>query len=316
MLISFVIPVFNEEGSLKILYNEILEHLGDNDYEMIFIDDGSNDESYTILSGLAKQDSKVKIIKFRRNFGKAAALQAGFSRVSGEVVFTMDADLQDNPLEIKNFLNKLDEGYDLVSGWKKKRHDPISKTLPSKLFNKVTSASFNLQLHDYNCGFKAYRRCVVEELDIYGDMHRYIPALAHAKGFRIAEIPVEHRAREFGKSKYGMERFLRGFLDLLTVKLVTGFTSSPLYLFGRIGVSTSLIGVLLGIYLTVSKYLFHQNLSNRPLLFLAILLIMVGIQFFSIGLLGELVVNQTRKQNRKDMISIEKEINLEKDNEK
>lgn len=314
MKISFVIPVFNEEESLKILYKEILENISDNDYEIIFIDDGSSDNSFHVMQLLASEDTQVKIIKFRRNFGKAAALQIGFEKCCGDVIFTMDADLQDNPVEIPNFLAKIDEGYDLVSGWKKKRHDPISKTLPSKLFNKVTSASFKLKLHDYNCGFKAYKKEVVKEIDIYGDMHRYIPALVHAKGFKIAEISVEHRAREFGKSKYGVERYLRGFLDLLTVKLVTSFTNSPLYLFGRIGINTTIIGILIGIYLTISKYVFAQNLSNRPLLFLSILLIMVGLQFFSIGLLGELMVNQTRKQNSNDLISIEKEINLEKKN--
>jgi len=310
MLISFVIPVFNEEDSLTILYKEILANVGSNDYEIIFIDDGSTDSSFAKMNELADKDKKVKVIKFRRNFRKAAALQSGFNIARGEVVFTLDADLQDNPKEIPNFLAKLDEGYDLVTGWKKKRHDPIGKRLPSKIFNKVTSNSVGLKLHDYNCGFKAYRRELIEELDVYGEMHRYIPALAYSKGFRVAEIPVEHRAREFGVSKYGSERYVRGFLDLLTVKLVTGFKFSPLYLFGRIGIFFTLLGILTGVYLTVMKYIFHQSLSDRPLLFLAILLIMVGLQFFSTGLLGELIVNQSRDKKQKKNISIERKINL------
>lgn len=316
MKLSFVIPTLNEEDSLKILHKEILENIMDHQYEIIFIDDGSTDKSFQIMEEIAANDSNVRLVKFRKNFGKAAALQAGFDRAEGDVIFTMDADLQDNPVEIPNFLKKLDEGYDLVSGWKRKRHDPISKTLPSKLFNGVTSASFHLKLHDYNCGFKAYRKELVNELDIYGEMHRYVPALANAKGYKVGEIPVEHRSREFGKSKYGIERYLRGFLDLLTVKLVTSFINSPLYLFGRIGVSVTSIGFLIGLYLTISKYFFNQSLSNRPLLFLSILLIMVGLQFFSIGLLGELMVNQTRKSNKNKLISIEKLVNFKrKENE-
>ena len=211
---------------------------------------------------------------------------------------------------VSGFLEKLEEGYDLVTGWKEKRKDPISKTLPSKIFNSVVSKSFKLKLHDYNCGFKAYRKEVVKELDIYGEMHRYIPALAQEKGFRIAEIPIHHRKREFGKSKYGIERYLRGFLDLLTVKLVTNYMHSPLYLFGGIGSLFGFSGILIGIYLTILKYGYHQSLSNRPLLYLAILLITIGFQLFSLGLLGELMVNQSRKLNRQKKISIESKINF------
>lgn len=310
MDLSFLIPVYNEAESLKILYNEIIENLHGKSYEIIFIDDGSTDRSYEIMKELAGRDKQVKVIKFRRNFRKAAALQAGFNAVAGDIVFTMDADLQDNPVEIPRFIEKLEEGYDLVTGWKKKRKDPLSKRLPSKLFNSVTSKTIGLKLHDYNCGFKAYRKELVKELDIYGEMHRYIPALAHAKGFKVAEIVVDHRAREFGKSKYGNERYIRGFLDLLTVKFVTGFTSSPLYLFGRLGLLCSFLGIITGIYLTVMKYFFMQPLANRPLLFLAILLIMVGLQFISVGLLGELIVNQTRKNQKMQQISVAEKINL------
>jgi glycosyltransferase involved in cell wall biosynthesis len=310
MKISFVIPVFNEEESLVILYREILENLNNNSYEIIFIDDGSFDKSYEIIKNIADKDKNVKAVKFRRNFGKAEALQTGFSFVSGEIVFTMDADLQDNPIEIPRFIEQINEGYDLVSGWKKKRHDPLSKKIPSKFFNFITSKAVGLKLKDFNCGFKAYKYQVVKELDIYGDMHRYIPALAFAKGFKIKEIVVEHRERKFGKSKYGIERYLRGFFDLLTVKLITGFTRSPLYLFGKIGLFLSGIGFVITSYLSYLKIFDNVSLSNRPMLSLGVLLILAGLQFFSIGLIGELLVNQTRKINKQNNISISDKINL------
>ena len=310
MKLSFVIPVFNEKDSLEILTREIIENVGKNDYEIIFIDDGSTDRSYQIMKKLAAENQRIKVLKFRKNFGKSAALQVGFQNASGEIVFTLDADLQDNPKEIPKFLEKISAGYDLVTGWKKKRRDPISKTLPSKLFNNVTSSSFKLKLHDYNCGFKAFKKDVIKEIDVYGEMHRYIPALAHAKGFKVAEIPVDHRKREFGKSKFGAERYLRGFLDLLTVKLITSYIRNPLYLFGGIGFILSAVGFIIGLYLTYLKYFQHAALSNRPLLFASILLIMVGLQFFSIGLLGELIVNQNRKNNRKKIYSLEEKINF------
>jgi len=310
MKLSFIIPVLNEEQSLHPLYSEILENIENCKHEIIFIDDGSSDGSFAVMQELAAKDKNVKIIKFRKNFGKAASLDAGFEAAQGDIIFTMDADLQDDPKEIINFIKKIEQGYDLVSGWKKKRKDPIHKTFPSKLFNAITAKFFRLKLHDYNCGFKAYRKEVIKELDIYGEMHRYIPALADSKGFKITEIPVNHRPRKFGKSKYGIERYIRGFLDLLTVKLVTSYTHSPLYLFGRIGTTFSVIGFLIGLYLTIMKFWFHQPLYNRPLLYLSILLIMLGLQFFSIGLIGELLVNQNRKQNKSKTISIEKKINL------
>ncbi len=310
MKLSFVIPVFNEEESLKQLYAEIIENLKDHDYELILIDDGSTDHSFDEMRKLAAKDKNVKVICFRKNFGKAAGLQAGFDAACGDIVFTMDADLQDDPKEIPAFLQKLEEGYDLVTGWKKKRQDPISKTWPSKLANSVMNSSFKLKIHDHNCGFKAYRKEVIEELDIYGEMHRYIPALAKSRGFTITEIPVNHRKRKFGVSKYGVERFFRSFLDLLTVKLVTGYIHSPLYLFGRIGAGFSFLGFIIALYLSIMKIAFHQPLYNRPLLYLATLLIIIGLQFFSIGLLGELIVNQNRRTNRRNQISIREKINL------
>ncbi len=313
MKLSFVIPALNEEESIPQLYQEIVENCLSYDYEIIFIDDGSSDKTYQVMRDISIKDKCVKVIKFRKNFGKAYALDIGFNNVSGDIIFTMDADLQDNPIEIRNFLEKMKEGYDLVTGWKVKRRDPISKRLPSKLFNWVTSKTFKLKLNDYNCGFKAYSKDLVKELDIYGEMHRYVPALADAKGFKVGQIPVHHRAREFGKSKYGFERYLRGFLDLLTVKLITKFNRSPLYLFGGIGSILTIVGTLLGLYLTIMKYAMGMPLSNRPALFLSILLILAGIQFFSIGLLGELIVNQTRKHTKGNAISIEKVCNFEKE---
>jgi len=312
MLLSFVIPVLNEEESLEQLYQEIIHSIAGQKYEVIFIDDGSTDSSLQKMEFLAQKDEHVKIVSFRKNFGKAAALQTGFELANGDYIFTMDADLQDNPMEIPRFIQKLEAGFDLVVGWKKKRKDPISKTLPSKCFNSVVSNTFHLPLHDHNCGFKAFRKELVKELDIYGEMHRYIPAFAQAKGYKITEIPVEHRKRTFGKSKYGIERYLRGFLDLLTVKLVTSYIRSPLYLFGGIGVLFSLSGFFIGLYLTILKFFYQIPLSNRPLLFLAILLIMIGFQFISIGLLGELMIHQQRKMNKKQLISIKKTINVDK----
>ncbi len=309
MLLSFVIPVLNEQDSLRQLYAEIVANRGKHDYEIIFIDDGSMDASFRIMEELAATDSKIKIVKFRRNFGKAAALQRGFDIAQGEVVFTMDADLQDNPAEIPNFLAKLDEGWDLVSGWKQKRRDPLHKVLPSKLFNFVTAKTFRLKLRDYNCGFKAYRRDIVKEIQLYGEMHRYIPALANSLGYRISEIPVEHRKRQFGKSKYGFERYLRGFFDLMTVKMVTQYIKSPLYLFGRIGLVSALLGTALMIYLAILKVFFSMPIANRIPLFLAITLILGGLQFISLGLISELIINRIAPI-RGLPVSIEKTVNL------
>jgi len=309
MLLSFVIPTLNEEDSIRILVDEIIANVGDNTYEIIFIDDGSRDKSFEIMNELAMANPAIRIIRFRRNFGKAAALQQGFNFAQGEIVFTMDADLQDNPIEIQRFLVKLDEGYDLVSGWKKKRHDPLHKTLPSKLFNYVTARTFDLKLKDYNCGFKAYRKPLVKELNLYGEMHRYIPALAHSLGYRVGEIDVEHRARQYGKSKYGWERYLRGFFDLMTVKMVTQYVKSPLYLFGRIGLVSAMAGMFLSLYLAVLKIFYGYPLSNRPLLFLGMLLIITGLQFISLGLISELIVNRINT-GRNLPLSIERYVNI------
>ena len=314
MKLSFVIPVFNESESMNILYSEIIENVSSlsqiDEYEIIFIDDGSDDDSFLTMKAISEKDLCVKIIKFRRNFGKSSALNTGFKNATGDIIITLDSDLQDDPKEISSFIEKINEGFDIVSGWKMKRNDKLLKRITSKIFNKVVSIAFRFNLKDHNSGFKAYKKHVIKELDIYGELHRYIPALAISKGFKITEIPVNHRKRIHGKSKFGSERFIRGFLDLLTVKLVTTFNRSPLYLFGGIGTVLTSSGILLGLYLTILRTLKLTYLSNRPLLFLSMLLIIVGLQFVSIGLIGELLVNQSRKLNRDDTVSIEEKINL------
>ncbi len=296
MDLSFVIPVFNEEKSLQKLYSEILKYTADYSYEIIFVNDGSSDNSRDKLKSIQELDDNIKVINFRTNFGKSAALQTGFNKVQGDIVFTMDADLQDDPKEIPRFLEKIDQGYDLVTGWKKNRKDPITKTIPSKFFNFFTSLMFKLKLHDYNCGFKAYKKEVIKSVTIYGELHRYIPALANAQGFSVTEIPVIHHKRKFGKTKYGATRFFKGFLDLLTVNLITKYEKSPLYLFGLTGLITTFVGFAISLYLAVTKIFYGASLSNRPLLFLGVLLIVVGIQFISIGLIGEFIVYLDKKK--------------------
>lgn len=305
MDLSFVIPVFNEEKTLKELHNKILENVGINTYEIIFIDDGSKDNSYDILQEIAQSDKNVQVIKFRKNFGKSAALQAAFDKAKGDIVFTLDADLQDDPAEIPKFIEKINEGYDLIAGWKKHRKDPITKKIPSRIFNIVTSIIFKLKLHDYNCGFKAYKNEVIKSISIYGELHRYIPAIAKAKGFKISEIPVKHHKRRFGKSKYGFERFTRGFLDLLTVTMITKYERSPLYLFGIGGLIISFIGFIVTLYLAIMKIFFGMALSNRPLLFLGVLLIVVGVQLISIGLLGEMIVYSSKNIEKRNNNKLE-----------
>ena len=291
--ISLVIPVFDEKGSLPELKNKVtgvLENLGKS-FEIIFIDDGSRDGSAELLAGMQEKDSRVTVIRFRRNFGKSAALNAGFRLAAGKYIFTMDGDLQDDPEEIPHFIAKLEEGYDLVSGWKHHRNDPLDKTLPSKLFNKVTSAVSGLKLHDFNCGFKLYRSEVVKTLRIYGELHRYVPALAHWRGFRVAEVKVTHHPRIHGKSKFGSERFLKGLLDLLTVLFLNRYNRRPLHFFGRYGLLLCSIGFLIGLYF-VGYWLIHQNIGGRvPLLLFAVFLMLGGIQLISTGLIAEMIAN-------------------------
>lgn len=301
MLISVVIPLLNEEESLPelslALENE-LNKIAQNRWEVIFVDDGSTDNSFEVIKSLYNKNKRFKCVRFRRNYGKSAALSVGFKEARGKVVITMDADLQDDPKEISNLVAKLKDGYDLVSGWKKIRHDPFSKTFPSKLFNWITSKASGIKLHDFNCGLKGYRREVVKSLQVYGEMHRYLPALAHWSGFKVTEIPVEHHPRIYGKSKFpGLSRGFKGLLDLSTIVFTNKYLKRPLHFFGTIGLGMAFIGFLIDLWLVIEKLAGLTDLSNRPLLFLGIAFIIVGVQLFSIGLLGEMLVKNTVENN-------------------
>jgi len=291
-VISVVVPVHNEERSVALLYDELrsaLEPLG-REWEAIFVDDGSTDGSFAALTRLHAGAGDVKVVRLRRNFGKAAALVAGFDQAAGDTIVTLDADLQDAPAEIPRLLAKLDEGFDLVTGWKTHRRDPLSRRAGSRVFNSVTSRVSGVRLHDMNCGLKAYRAEVVRGLRIYGELHRFIPVLAHYRGFRIAELPVNHRPREHGRSRYGVERYLRGFLDLLTVSFIGRYRQRPLHLFGGFGLVLGLAGIAILVYLTVLKATGHA-IGQRPLLTLGVLLVVVGMQFFSLGLISEMITS-------------------------
>jgi glycosyltransferase involved in cell wall biosynthesis len=292
-VISVVVPLFNEERSLETLYREIAETLEQQGqpYEVIFVDDGSTDGSLTALAQLHSETTNVVVVHLRRNFGKAAALQAGFLEARGDMVVTIDADLQDDPGEIPQLLAKLDEGFDLVSGWKTRRNDPLVRRMFSRLFNWATGVVSGVRLHDVNCGLKAYRAEVLRGLRLYGELHRFIPILASYRGFRVAEIPVNHRARQHGRSRYGPERYLRGFFDLLSVTFMGRYRHRPLHLFGGIGLLMGAVGLVVLVYLTALR-LWGEAIGHRPLLTLGVLLVVVGIQFVSLGLLSELITSQ------------------------
>jgi glycosyltransferase involved in cell wall biosynthesis len=291
-VISVVVPVCNEEASVEPLFAELrdaLDALG-HEWEVLFVDDGSTDGTFASLTRLHSEEPAVRIVRLRRNFGKATALAAGFAEANGDVVVTIDGDGQDDPAEIGRLLAKLDEGFDLVSGWKTRRRDPWRRRAVSRVFNGVTGRVSGLRLHDLNCGLKAYRAEVLRGLRLYGELHRFIPVLAHYRGFRVAELPVAHRPREHGRSRYGMERYLRGFFDLLTVTFMGRYRYRPLHLFGGVGLALGLVGFILLAYLTVVKLMGHA-IGQRPLLTLGVLLVVVGIQLFSLGLVGELVTS-------------------------
>ena len=289
--VSVVVPLLNERESLEALMAGIFQHLAPlgQPCEIIAVDDGSTDGSLEVLKSLRSRDPRLRIISLRRNFGKADALDAGFRAAQGEIIFTMDADLQDDPREIPRFIEMLNQGWDLVSGWKRVRHDPLSKTLPSRLFNAVTSRVSGVRLHDFNCGFKCYRREVVEALQVYGELHRFLPAIAHLKGFRVTEMEVSHQARPFGRSKYGARRLVSGLLDLMTVVVTTRYFKKPLHFFGAPGLLCGLSGAAINLWLSCEKIFLNRHLSNRPLLFLGILLMIVGLQLVSLGLIGEMI---------------------------
>ena len=300
MKLSIIIPVYNEVQSIEKLYLEIVQSIDTSEYEIIFIDDGSTDGSSEKIVELIQKNQKLKLIQFYRNYGKSAALSEGFKQADGEYVVTMDADLQDDPSEIKNLIIKLEEGYDLVSGWKKNRKDPLSKRIPSKLFNFITRLFTSVKIHDFNCGIKIYRKSVIKTLEIYGGRHRYIPALAGQKKFKITEIIVNHRSREFGITKYGGRRFFHGFFDLISVIFLSRYIQSPLYFFGQLGLLSFMSGFSIEGYILYLKYVLKEPFAAHiALLIFGVLLIFIGIQFFSIGLIGEMIANSNQdKESR------------------
>jgi glycosyltransferase involved in cell wall biosynthesis len=321
MDISIVVPLLNEEESLQELHDWIANVMQSNrfSYEILFIDDGSDDRSWAIIEALSKSNQSVKGIRFQRNYGKSQALNAAFKEVSGDVVITMDADLQDSPDEIPDLFNMIqDEDFDLISGWKKKRYDSkIRKNLPSKLFNAAARKTSGLALHDFNCGLKAYKKDVVKNVDVYGEMHRYIPVLAKNAGFqKIGEKVVIHQARKYGTTKFGMDRFINGFLDLITINFLTKFGKRPMHLFGLLGTMVFAIGFLSSIIIGVSKLikLYQQKpailITDNPWFFIALTCMVLGSQLFLAGFLGELILRSKRKQKR---YSISDKLNLSND---
>lgn len=299
--ISIVIPLRDEKESLAELYDLIRDKLDDlYQYEVIFVDDGSRDGSWSVIDKLHESDpDRVHGIRFRRNYGKSYALQSGFNVCRGRYVVTMDADLQDDPSEIPAMIDMLKEGYDLVSGWKKKRHDPISKTIPSKFFNLGTSWVTGIRLHDFNCGLKAYKREVIKNINLYGEMHRFVPLLANWEGFnRIGEKVVQHHSRKYGHTKFGISRGMKGFLDLATLMFINKFVQRPMHFFGTFGTISLLVGGGITIYLVIMRLFFQEYLTNRPLFLFGIMLLLLGVQFFSIGFLGELIIKHKEKEKK------------------
>lgn len=291
--ISVVVPLYNEEESIPELYREltaVLEKL-QRPYEVIVINDGSRDRSLELLREIYQRDPRWRIISFRRNFGQTAGIAAGFDYARGDIVITMDADLQNDPAGIPLLLDKIAEGYDVVSGWRQERQDAfLTRRLPSMIANKLVSRVSGVPLHDYGCSLKAYRREVVKGIRLYGEMHRFVPAVAAWMGVTVAEVPVPHRARRYGHSKYGLDRTIRVLLDLMTVRFLLGYATRPLHIFGGVGMLLAGIGVVLGLYLTYVKLVLGQNIGSRPLLILAVLLMIVGVQMIAMGLLAELIV--------------------------
>ena len=307
MDLSVVIPVYNEEESIAELAGWIERTCSENkiDYEIIFIDDGSSDSSWKVISDLSMQNCAVKGIKFRRNYGKAAALHSGFMEAKGEVVITMDSDLQDSPDEIPGLMKMIrEDGYDLVSGWKKKRYDPFVKRFTSKFYNGTARLSSGIKLHDFNCGLKAYSNEVVKSIEVYGEMHRYIPILAKKAGFgKIGEKVVQHSPRKYGESKYGFDRFIKGYLDLLTIGFITRFGKSPMHLFGSLGTLMFLIGFIMALYLGIRKLVFVSNnmraplVTDSPYFYIALTAMVIGTMLFLTGFLGELVNRNSSERN-------------------
>jgi glycosyltransferase involved in cell wall biosynthesis len=310
--VSIVVPIYNEEESIPMLYSRLttaLEQLG-LPYEILAADDGSRDGSFALLRELAQTDHRLRVIRFRRNFGQTAAFAAGFARARGDVVITIDADLQNDPADIGKLLAKVDEGYDVVSGWRERRQDPfINRRLPSMIANRLISWATGVYLHDYGCSLKAYRIEVVRGINLYGELHRFIPAIASWQGVAVAEIPVHHEARRFGKSKYGISRTLRVVLDLLTVRFLLSYGTRPMQIFGLTGLISFGIGMVIGLYLTWIKLAYGAAIADRPLLLMAVLLIVLGAQFISMGLLGELIVRTYYETQSKPIYVVREEVN-------
>lgn len=310
MDISVIVPIYNEDESIPELKDWITRVMQENkfSYEIIMVDDGSTDNTWQIIEQMSQQDNHIKGVKFRRNYGKSAALNTGFKKAEGDVVITMDADMQDSPDEIPELYRMITEDkFDIVSGWKKKRYDPISKTLPSKLFNFTARVVTGIKLHDFNCGLKAYRNTVVKSVEVYGEMHRYIPVLAKQAGFKkIGEKIVQHRKRKYGVTKFGLERFINGFLDLLTVSIVSKFGKSPMHFFGLMGTLSFFVGFVILLYLSIAKWFFNGwQMTDRPLFYFGLLTIIFGTQLFLTGFTAELVSRSSADRNT---YLIEKEI--------
>lgn len=313
MLLSIVVPVFNEEQSLPELLTQINAVAAQEQYRIsvLMVDDGSTDQSWAVIERLAQEFPHVRGLKLRRNFGKAAALAAAFERVEGDHVITMDADLQDDPREIPRLLNKLSEGYDVVSGWKQVRHDPWHKVLPSRLFNGMISWLTGVRLHDHNCGLKAYRHQVLREVHLYGEMHRFVPVLAASKGFRVAEIAIQHHPRKHGHSKYGMERFVKGFLDLLTVYFLTGYGNRPQHLLGTIGLASFGAGFL-GLFVLSGMWVISRlttmqdvHLHSKAIFYYCIVALLLGVQLITMGFLAELITAMNRPSRQPYSIALD-----------
>ncbi len=314
MDISVVVPLYNEDESLKELNDWIVRVMQSNhfSYEIIYVDDGSTDNSWEVIQTLTKENPNVKGIRFLRNYGKSAALNQGFKMTSGDVVITMDADLQDSPDEIPELYRMIkEENYDMVSGWKKKRHDPISKTIPSKFFNLTTRWLSGIKLHDFNCGLKSYNQEVIKTIDVYGEMHRYIPVIAKWAGFKkIGEKVVQHRKRKYGVTKFGMERFIKGYLDLLTISFTSRFIQRPMHLFGALGSVLFLFGFFVAAYLTYQKiFMSVYRMTERPLFYFGLLAMILGTQLFLAGFLGEMIARNAPDKERykvKDYLNFRK----------
>ena len=313
--LSIVLPIYNEEESIPHLLTElvpVLENLGQS-FEIVCVDDGSSDNSFEELKKIRIQDERIRIIRFRRNFGQTAAFAAGFDRARGEIVITMDADLQNDPADIPKLLAKMDEGFDVVSGWRVERWQEgglsmITRKLPSATANWLISTGTGVHLHDYGCSLKSYRSEVVKSINLYGDLHRFVPAIASYFGVTVAEVPVNYRSRQFGTSKYGLGRITRVLLDLMTVRFLLSYSTRPIQIFGMLGILSFALGLIIGIYLTFLKLAYGIALAERPLLLLAILLVMIGVQFITMGLLGELIVRTYHESQNKPIYTVREEL--------